>query len=293
MSLSKLAINFHFTRVCNFNCAFCCLTKKTNFTLTLPEQIEIMKQARNEGAEKINFAGGEPFLFPDRLGQMVKAAKSLGYRSVSIISNSSVVRPKWFNDYGKYVDIMGISCDSIDPIVNFNHGRNFIGCKKAISLKNKIELLSRICRDRNIMFKINTVVTQLNKNELLSPFVNTLNACRWKIFQLLEIKNENNGKINGLQVTKEEFERYCRRNKALLNNKEIMVPESNEKMQNSYIIIDEFGCFLDVSSGSKIQTNSILKVGIKKALEELGMGFDKEMFFKRGGRYQWEKKTNH
>ena len=72
-----------------------------------------------------------------------------------------------------------------------------------------------------------------------------------------------------------------------------MVPESNEKMQNSYILIDEFGCFLDTSSGSKIQTNSILKVGIKKALEELGMGFDKEMFFKRGGHYQWEKKTKH
>ena len=293
MSLSKLAINFHFTRVCNFNCVFCFHTKKTNFMLSLPEQIEIIKLAREEGAEKINFAGGEPFLFPERLGEMVKVSKDLGYSSVSIISNSSVVRPKWFDKYGKYIDIMGISCDSIDPVVNFKHGRNFMGCKKPISLKNKILQLSKICHDMNILFKVNTVVTQVNKNEILSPFINELNPARWKIFQLLEIKNENQGKTKNLQITKQEFQNYCERNKKYLNNKNIMVPEINEKMQNSYIIIDEFGCFLDVSSGSKVQTQSILKVGIKKAFEELGKGFDKEMFYKRGGYYQWQKPVKH
>lgn len=56
------------------------------------------------GMEKINFSGGEPFLH-DRgefLGQLVQFCKQdLGLPSVSIVSNGSMIKERWFQKYGK------------------------------------------------------------------------------------------------------------------------------------------------------------------------------------------------
>lgn len=55
--------------------------------------------------EKINFSGGEPFL-PDRgeyLGKLVRFCKEeLGLQGVSIISNGSLIRERWFQSYGAW-----------------------------------------------------------------------------------------------------------------------------------------------------------------------------------------------
>jgi len=293
------AINFHFTRVCNYKCNFCFHTKKTSYMLSKPNQIEVLRQFREIGSEKVNFAGGEPFLFSERLGELVKCSKKMGYTSVSIITNGSFVKKEWFNKYGKYLDILGVSCDSINPVINLKHGRNYNKFKLPVEQQGKIELLSDICHHQGILFKVNTVVTQLNKNEILADFINKIDPCRWKIFQILEIKNENGinegKKINNLLITPKDFERYVKNNLARLhpNKKQILVKESNDVMQNSYVIVDEFGRLLDVSTGNKLPTHSILKVGIKNALQELGNGFDKTMFYKRGGYYQWQKNSNY
>lgn len=71
--------------------------------------------------EKINFSGGEPFIVNRgrHLGEMVKFCKMvLKLPSVSIISNGSLITEKWFQNYGQYVDIMAVSCDSFNEETN-------------------------------------------------------------------------------------------------------------------------------------------------------------------------------
>lgn len=54
--------------------------------------------------EKINFSGGEPFLHErgEFLGKMVQYSKvDLQLPSVSIVSNGSMIKEKWFQKYGK------------------------------------------------------------------------------------------------------------------------------------------------------------------------------------------------
>lgn len=56
------------------------------------------------GMEKINFSGGEPFLHEkgDFLGKMVQFCKQdLQLPSVSIVSNGSMIKERWFQKYGK------------------------------------------------------------------------------------------------------------------------------------------------------------------------------------------------
>ena len=119
----------------------------------------------------------------------------------------------------KYIDVMGISCDSVNPLTNYIHGRLPVGSVKPVSNLEKIYMINDVCKKMNILFKINTVVSSVNKHELLSPLINLLNVHRWKIFQLLEIKNENGGKIEGLKVSDEDYKNYIDNNKKLLINK--------------------------------------------------------------------------
>lgn len=53
--------------------------------------------------EKINFSGGEPFI-KDRgnfVGELVKFCKEdLKLPSVTIVSNGSLIRESWFEEYG-------------------------------------------------------------------------------------------------------------------------------------------------------------------------------------------------
>ena len=299
--LEKSAINFHFTRICNYECKFCFHTKKSNKMITIVEQFEIIKLLRNAGAEKINFAGGEPFLFPDLLGKLVNESKRVGYESVSIISNGSKITRNWMDNYGKALDILGISCDSVSPQVNFDHGRRVAGSSRprdeTIIVKNCAELAQKF----SIKFKINTVVTSKNVEETMSNFINEINPIRWKIFQVLDIEGENynnvknKNDINEFLITREQFEKYIERNKQGLINKDILVAENNSLMRDSYILIDEFGQFLDVSSGGKVPTRPILEVGLEAAITELvsskGGGFNKDLFKIRGGYYpeNWTK----
>ncbi len=300
--LKGTAVNYHFTRKCNYSCKFCFHTKKSSFILPLEKQIEILKILKDAGAEKINFAGGEPFLYPEELGEMVKASKEMGFDSVSIISNGKLIKEPWLDKYGKWLDILGVSCDTADPSINFNHGRVTAGSFKPIDENKNLKNLAKMAHERNIIFKINTVVTKLNKHEDMSGLINELNPSRWKVFQVLDMEGENyhydkpeSNKIQNLLISEEDFNHYIERNKKGLINKEILVPESNELMRSSYILVDEYGRFLDTSTGSKLPTKGILEVGLLEALNELnsssGKGFDKENFYKRGGYYpeNWAK----
>lgn len=84
-------------------------------------------------------------------------------------------------------------------------------------------------------------------------------------------------------VSDTEFQAFLDRHKHV----QCLVPESNEKMRNSYLILDEYMRFLDCTRGSKDPSKSILDVGVSYAL--MFSGFDEAMFFKRGGKYVWSK----
>lgn len=56
------------------------------------------------GMEKINFSGGEPFLHDkgEFLGELVQFCKQdLRLPSVSIVSNGSMIKERWFQKYGE------------------------------------------------------------------------------------------------------------------------------------------------------------------------------------------------
>ncbi|XP_062379278.1 S-adenosylmethionine-dependent nucleotide dehydratase RSAD2 [Sardina pilchardus] len=281
------SVNYHFTRKCNYKCGFCFHTAKTSFVLPIEEAKKGLRLLKEAGMEKINFSGGEPFLHErgDFLGEMVRYCKEdLQLPSVSIVSNGSMIKEKWFKKYGKCLDILAISCDSFDEDTNQAIGR-------AQGQKSHIDNLFKIrewCQDYTVAFKLNSVINTFNIDEDMTENITQLNPVRWKVFQCLLIDGENAGE-NSLReaerfvISDQQFQDFLNRHSSI----KCLVPESNEKMRDSYLILDEYMRFLDCREGRKDPSKSILDVGVEEAIQF--SGFDEKMFLKRGGKYTWSK----
>lgn len=234
---------------------------------------------------KINFSGGEPFLYPKYLGELVKFCKTtLKLESVSIVSNGSKIQEHWLETYAQYLDILAISVDSFDEETNIKIGRG-----KGKHLSNLLQI--RIwCEKYGILFKLNSVICTYNWQENMVEQIEKLQPFRWKVFQCLLVETENAGdkairKAETYVIDDKQYEYFCSKHRHL----KCFVPESNALMKESYIILDEYMRFLN-KGDVYAESESILQVGVQKAMQQID--FDATAFKKRGGIYDWTK-TEH
>ena len=269
------SVNFHYTRLCNFSCGFCFHTKKSSDKLPIEDAIRGCDMLKKAGTRKLNIAGGEPFIYPHYLGELIKQCKeNIKIEKISVITNGSLVKKNFFEKYGKYIDVFGVSCDSFDKETNIKIGRG----KKGENVQKLFEI-RELCKRYGIKFKLNTVVCNYNKDENMVENIKKLNPDRWKVFQVLMVKGENEDKVAKFQITNEEFKQFVERHKEI----KCMVAESNDNMKSSYLILDEKMRFLDKGDGDEIYSQSILEVGVEKALESIV--YDEKEFKKRKGDY--------
>ena len=280
------SVNYFISRECNYKCKFCFHTQTNTNKLPTGRAKLGLQLLQHSGTEKINFAGGEPFLNPQLLGELCQYAHQECGMAVSIISNGSLIRPDWMERYGEYVDILGVSVDSFDPATNALIGRGTGDTTKNQHVSSMLKV-REMCSKHGILFKMNTVVCSLNHEEDMNEYVTSLDPYRWKAFQCLILEGENAGGENDindardLQVTSNQFEAFIQRH----SEQTALIPEPNTVMQNSYLLLDEELRFLDCSGNGKIPSQSILEVGVDRALSQAG--FDDEMFEKRGGIFEW------
>lgn len=286
----NLVVNYHFLRTCNYSCKFCFHTAKTSHVVDLDDAKRGLELLKQYGMTRVNFSGGEPFLKYKMLGEMVKFCKEDLGISTSIVSNGSKISERWFKTYGQHLDVLAISCDSFVPNTLEKIGR---GDNKQESGLKHIDQLKRVrswCEEFDVKFKINTVVCTPNKLEDMSAQIGELRPCRWKVFQCLLIDGENSGEdairdAKAMAISDEEFDAYIQRNKdslAAFHLQHLVVPENNDAMRNSYLILDEYMRFLNNTTGKKVPTVSILD-DIQTAFRN--SGFDIKTFKDRTGEW--------
>lgn len=280
----NLTVNFHLWQPCNMTCGFCFATFVEEVNTKIPkghipkeEAIEIIKQIKIIGANRINFAGGEPTLCP-WLPELLKVSKEEGLK-VSIITNGTKFSDKYLNRIKDYVDMIGISIDSLTYDTNFKIGRIAKSMQKH---SNYFDYYKEMC-DRitqlNIPLKINTVVSKPNVNEDFHFFLNEVNVFRWKVFQVLEIKGENDLDFDTFRVTDTQYMDFINRHKDIA----CLVKETNYELTSSYLMINPAGEFYDNLGGRYNKSRSINSVGIVTALEDIH--FDYQKYVNRGGDY--------
>ena len=250
----------------------------------LPEKecLSIVDRLAQAGFEKINFAGGEPALC-SWLPNLIKRAKERGMVT-SIVTNGSKITNSWLDELNESLDWIALSIDTVDPEKLKRLGRALSGGKNPMTEEEYLGIIRTIKR-RGVRLKINTVVTSETWQEDFTGFIKSAKPERWKLLQALPVKGQNDAHIANFEIALAQFEAYVQRNRIVENDGIIVVPESNEMMTESYVMIDPAGRFFDNAQGAHTYSSPILKDGIGKALKDVKV--DLERFLKRGGQYDW------
>lgn len=272
LNLKNLKVNLHITKACNYRCRYCFAQFKHQ-DLPLESWKRIIDNLKASGmVTKINFAGGEPLVYP-HFAELVDYAYAQGFE-LSIITNGSLLlNEKCFpRRLFRKISMLGISVDSLNPEIL----RKLRCCDshQRVLTEDKLRSLLAIARSLNpkITIKLNTVVTALNKDERLLQLGGELGVERWKV---LKMKPFTNGKFSNydLAITDDEFNLFQLRNPSGRS-----VPEAS--MDRSYIIIDNSGCLLD-NEGSEdyCEVGSLLNEDFRSIFSRYH--FDEELYQSR------------
>lgn len=283
------SFNYHLWAPCNMKCRPCFAEfqdVKREMKLPkghLPKEdcISVVDQLSEFGFGKGNFVGGEPTLCP-WLSELIARTKEHGVVT-SIVTNGSRITDQWLDNLNGSLDWIGLSIDTVHPEKSIHIGRAIAG-KIPITEEEYLDIIGKIKR-HGIRLKINTVVNSVNWEENLTPFIRLAKPERWKLFQVLPVKGQNDAHIADFEITTDQFEAYVQRNRIVENDGVTVVPENNEAMTESYVMIDPAGRFFDNTQGFYRYSQPILKVGVEEALRQVSI--DPERFRQRGGEYDW------
>ena len=179
-------------------------------------------------------------------------------------------------------DIFALSVDSVDADTQIAIGRVAAG-KAPMSADDYLAVCAAVA-ERGIRLKVNTVVSRFNADEDFRPFILAARPERWKIFQVLPVRFQNDARIDEFEISDAEFRRYVERNSTVAERGVKVVPESNELMTGSYAMVDPLGRFYDNVRGMHRYSDPILQVGVEKALSQVSVSPDR--FAERGGDYE-------
>lgn len=265
--------SFHIVKPCNMGCKFCYATfQDMSVVKQLPfeDACKIIDKMADAGLKKITFAGGEPFLYK-HIYDIISYSKQKGL-TTSVITNGSFLTEENLIKLS-HLDWIGISIDSLNESTNRKIGR------RSKNNPNYFELVSRI-KKHGFKLKINTVVNKFNENEDMSMFIKWANPMRWKIFDTLKVEGQNDKQFKEIKSSKGGFEKFIDR-----HNHPSMVPENNEAMTGSYLLIDPQGRLFENSQGKHTYSPPLQNNSIDECLSQINL--DRDMFVKRGGIYNW------
>ena len=214
---------------------------------------------------------------------MIRRAKSFGVIT-SIVTNGSLITPDWLDNLAGSLDIIALSIDSVDSETQVKIGRVEKGKDRTpVSQQGYLDL-SELIRGRGIRLKVNTVVNRFNHTEDFRSFILAMQPERWKIFQALQVNGQNDARISEFAISESQFEQYVEHNRSVERCGIRVVPESNDLMTGSYVMVDPLGRFFDNTKGHHMYSQPILDIGVIAALEDVTV--DTNLFHLRGGNYQ-------
>ena len=269
------AVNYHFTRTCQYHCAHCFHANTNAYIAPLDVALGAVDRLAAAGVRKLNLAGGEPLLYPDYSAALLRHAKALGMFT-SVITNGARATPDWLESTAGVLDVFGVSVDSFQHTANVASGR--ATAAGATLEYSHLLRLRDACAASGTGFKLNTVVHTGNVDDDVGEQLLELAPMRWKVFQMLLIRGEN-GHAAHLQVDDAAYDRYLARHAHVPH----LVAEPNSVMRNSYVVMDERMRLLDCSKGGKVPSPMSVIEDVHAALAHIG--FDDAAFRERDGNF--------
>ena len=268
---APMCVNWHVTETCNYGCKHCFAKwGKQHEVWEDPDKVNhvvkgiadyVNTTAMIPKRARLNIVGGEPIMSPDKLWNVVKAAKDCGIE-ISMITNGShleVIRP-----FAHMVSQVGISIDSFEHETNLKIGRACNG--KTLSfedIKTKIKYVQEV--NPKLKIKVNTVVNKYNFSEELLYTVLALKPCKWKILRQMPF-GENKG------ISDFMFYSFIRNNYKEFGDYgsdcKISI-EDNNAMTESYLMISPDGRLFQNGSAEYSYSRPLTEVSFAEALQDI------------------------
>ncbi len=292
-----IAVNWHLEAFCNYACSFCYapLTEQRLLTrISEKEGTSLIEDLSSSGVEKINFVGGEPMLHP-HLDAWIIAAKSFGL-TTSIVSNGTRMTEGWLTEMRPHLDWLGLSIDASNDEMHALMGRGLKG-EVASGVSRHLERSKEVwqmARGLGYGLKLNTVVTSVNVDDDMSELVGFLKPHRWKIFRVLRIDGENDGRVEPLLISQNQFDDYMIRHRRSLRDLEgtQIVSEDNEDMLGTYAMIDPQGMvYTNLHGCYHYSKKSAVEIGFSASWAQVMDGFSDIGFESRGGNWEWSQNS--
>lgn len=269
---NPIVINWHVTEACNYHCGYCYakwqrvdrtdLIRDAAATEALLLSLHAHFGSADRPRPRLNFAGGEPLLYADRVLSAMRLARSIGF-DVSLITNGSRFNAGMVADLAPELSLLGLSIDSAVPEVLAAIGRQDRHAQHLDLQALSRHVAMARCINPELALKINTVVCSANWQDDLSAAIRDLAPQRWKVLRMLPVINRD------LEVSNQQFRSFVERHASL---KDVMVVEDNNVMVGSYIMVDPTGRFFQNRSGTSGYDYSplILNVGAEEAFSLIG-----------------------
>lgn len=273
------SVNWHVTGKCNYNCEFCYvqnLSSETKDLGRIHNILQTLQSTKNDhlDIQKINFVGGEPFLHP-YFYEMLKMADDMGFVT-SIVTNGSFINEGNMPKIADYTDWIGLSVDSVSDEIEATLGRG-----RGEHVSHCIDV-AELVHEYGLKLKLNTTVTSLTFNEDWHQLVDQMNPHRWKIFQMLHIKGQNDSCINELSITDEQFVSFRQRHQDIrLRGNVTPTFESNDDMIGSYLILGPSGEVISNKGGEYTPFE------LDHVLKNPAIVIDSKKYIHREGVYAW------
>lgn len=169
------------TEQCNLNCVHCYaesgFKEKLDNHLTFSDWVPVLREARNLGCDYLQFTGGEPFLFGERIFDLMKIAKSLDYSTTEVFTNGTLLTKEYIQKLKTIGATVAISFYSNNQEV---HDRI---TQQAGSYYKTLETI-RTLQHYGIPTRVSVIAMKANQNtlgETINFLKNDLKIknCRW------------------------------------------------------------------------------------------------------------------
>ncbi len=248
-------VHWEASHYCNLSCRFCFATF-TSSGLETDEAKEIIKKMADSGSELFCFAGGDPFLRSD-ISELVAFVHGQGMKS-AIDTNGLLASEKRLRALEGVLDRISLPLDGDNPETEYLMRGNYALYGRVLQLMNLIDGL-------DIDLKINTLVTKINKDEIVNigRMLRSHNVSQWSVFQFSPV-NRGRAYQAEFDVSEEEFSRI----EYQIRNQEFpfRVKISRKKSEDTFFVISPQGRAYSVIDGQNREFGDLARQDVQEVL---------------------------
>jgi radical SAM protein with 4Fe4S-binding SPASM domain len=160
----------------------------------------VIKKIKEAGIKNIRFTGGEPLLRPDIL-EILKYAKSLGFREVRLNTNGSLIDEKMALLLTETVDNFLIPLEGPDAEAEMES----TGIKDSFDLK--LKAISYLAKAGAKIIRVGTVATSqvISDLEKVSKIIRNLPIRQWELYRPIPVAGGGQSSRKDIELLVEKF----------------------------------------------------------------------------------------